>query len=149
MEQIYYCHVDGPVGPFLVAGTDNALHFTGFSAIKAYFDGESVEFDFAISPKGTEFQMDVWNALRAIPYGQTASYGDIARVIGNPKAVRAVGAANRANHLPIIIPCHRVIGTDGSLTGFGGGLDTKKILLRLEGVEIKPEQADLFTTNSS
>jgi methylated-DNA-[protein]-cysteine S-methyltransferase len=81
---------------------------------------------------GTEFQVSVLEALQAIPYGQTTSYGEIARRIGRPKAVRAVGAANGRNPIPIVIPCHRVIGSTGDLTGFGGGLDTKEALLRLE-----------------
>jgi len=118
--------------------------------LMAYFHGDLKSFTFGIAPKGTEFQMAVWAALKTIPYGQTISYGDLARTIGRPRAVRAVGAANGANPLPIILPCHRVIGADGSLTGFGGGLDVKEALLTLEGVLPKPEeaappQADLFS----
>jgi len=119
------------------------------SELSRYFAGELKEFTFAIEPAGTEFQLAVWAALRRIPYGQTTTYGNLARAIGRPAAVRAVGAANGANHLPIIVPCHRVIGADGSLTGFGGGLDTKRDLLKLEGAwPAKTIQADLFTRQS-
>ncbi|MDX2413400.1 MAG: methylated-DNA--[protein]-cysteine S-methyltransferase, partial [Woeseiaceae bacterium] len=90
------------------------------------------EFDLPLHLSGTEFQVSVLEELLRIPYGETVSYGDIAKRIGRPKAVRAVGAANGRNPLPIIVPCHRVIGTSGDLTGFGGGLDTKEALLRLE-----------------
>jgi methylated-DNA-[protein]-cysteine S-methyltransferase len=99
----------------------------------AYFAGELAAFDLALAPTGTPFQVKVWTMLAAIPYGQTWSYGELARRIGEPKAVRAVGAANGRNPLPVILPCHRVIGADGSLTGFGGGLPLKKFLLGHEG----------------
>jgi len=92
-------------------------------------------------PRGTAFQREVWNALRDIPYGATISYAQLAQRIGKPSAMRAVGAANGRNPLPIVVPCHRVIGADGSLTGFGGGLPTKRFLLELEGAI---ETADLF-----
>ncbi len=98
----------------------------------AYFAGELRQFSLALAPVGTPFQLDVWNALRAIPYGETRSYGELAERIGRPSAVRAVGAANGANPLPIVVPCHRVIGSNGSLTGFGGGLPLKQALLALE-----------------
>ncbi len=98
----------------------------------AYFDGDLQCFDLCLRPAGTEFQRKVLAELQKIPYGTTVSYGDIARKIGNPKAVRAVGAANGHNPIPIIIPCHRVIGSSGDLVGFGGGLPTKEALLRLE-----------------
>lgn len=97
-----------------------------------YFAGRRVRFGTAVAPEGTAFQRCVWQELQAIPYGQTISYGDLARRIGAPRAVRAVGAANGANPIAIIIPCHRVIGANGSLTGFGGGLPTKRALLDLE-----------------
>jgi len=100
--------------------------------LAAYFDGSLQEFDLPLKPTGTEFQLAVLDELRRIPYGETRSYGEVARRIGRPKAVRAVGAANGRNPIPIVIPCHRVIGRNGALTGFGGGLDTKKALLRLE-----------------
>ena len=97
-----------------------------------YFAGKRKVFDVPLRLAGTEFQVSVLEALQTIPYGETASYGDVARQIGRPKAVRAVGAANGRNPIPIIVPCHRVIGSSGDLTGFGGGLDTKEKLLRLE-----------------
>jgi methylated-DNA-[protein]-cysteine S-methyltransferase len=100
--------------------------------LAAYFNGELQQFDLPLAPKGTAFQLSVWEALKKIPYGGLASYGEIAAAIGNPKAVRAVGGANARNPIPIIIPCHRVIGSDGSLTGFGGGLTTKQRLIDLE-----------------
>ncbi|WP_146910354.1 methylated-DNA--[protein]-cysteine S-methyltransferase [Arenimonas daejeonensis] len=99
----------------------------------AYFAGERQTFDLPLAPTGTAFQVKVWTTLARIPYGRTWSYGDLARHIGEPKAVRAVGAANGRNPLPVILPCHRVIGADGSLTGFGGGLPLKKFLLQHEG----------------
>lgn len=98
-----------------------------------YFAGRRTTFALALDPQGTAFQQAVWNALRTIPFGETRSYAEIARQIGRPAAVRAVGAANGRNPLSIVTPCHRVIGTDGRLTGFAGGLDTKAYLLRLEG----------------
>ena len=104
--------------------------------LQEYFDGERKEFDGALSLKGTEFQLRDWQALREIPYGETRSYGEIARQIGCPKGSRAVGMANRNNPVAIIIPCHRVIGADGSLTGYMGknkSLDIKEYLLKLEG----------------
>ena len=97
-----------------------------------YFSGKRREFTLPLAPRGTAFQMKVWNALSAIPYGQTRSYRDIALQIESPNAVRAVGGANHNNPISIIIPCHRVIGANGSLTGYGGGLDKKEALLALE-----------------
>lgn len=168
MTRLFYTYVDGPVGNFLVAGTDTTLHFTGFTSghqqrapqadwvhddaplryavdpLRAYFAGEPVEFDLPLHTVGTEFQRSVWRALRQVGHGETASYGDIARRIGKPAASRAVGAANAANHIPIIIPCHRIIGADGSLTGFGGGLDAKTQLLQLEGAARPDAQLGLF-----
>ena len=99
-----------------------------------YFGGERESFSVPLRPIGTAFQLSVWQALKEIPYGRTRSYRDIAHSIGRPTATRAVGAANGQNPLPIFVPCHRVIGSNGSLTGFGGGLDVKLALLRLEGV---------------
>lgn len=98
-----------------------------------YFAGRRETFALTLDPQGTPFQRAVWDALRTIPFGQTRSYAEIARQIGRPTAVRAVGAANGRNPLSIVTPCHRVIGTDGRLTGFAGGLDRKAFLLRLEG----------------
>jgi methylated-DNA-[protein]-cysteine S-methyltransferase len=100
--------------------------------LRAYFKGELEQFDICLAPVGTPFQLKVWQALRAIPYGRLVSYKSIAEDVGNPKAVRAVGSANAKNPIPIIVPCHRVIGNNGSLTGFGGGLDVKKRLIELE-----------------
>ena len=97
-----------------------------------YFSGQRTTFDLKLAPWGTDFQLEVLRALQEIPYGETRSYQDVATHIGRDKAVRAVGAANGRNPLPIIIPCHRVIGANGSLTGFGGGLSTKRFLLDLE-----------------
>ena len=102
--------------------------------LTAYFAGDLEEFDLPLAPTGTEFRMRVWNALDEIPYGQTASYGQIATATGNPKASRAVGMANHHNPIAIVIPCHRVVGSSGALTGYGGGLDRKTHLLALEGV---------------
>jgi methylated-DNA-[protein]-cysteine S-methyltransferase len=97
-----------------------------------YFAGARTQFELPLELRGSEFQNKVWRALTEIPFGQTRSYFDVAKTIGSPKACRAVGAANGKNPLPIVIPCHRVIGADGTLTGFGGGLETKEILLALE-----------------
>lgn len=153
---MYYCYLDTPIGELLLAGDDDGLSLVGFpqgsmrrepesdwiyneqelatarQQLCEYFSGERQEFDLPLRLSGTEFQVSVLRALLEIPYGKTRSYGDIARRIGRPKAVRAVGAANGRNPLPIVIPCHRVIGSTGDLTGFGGGLDTKEALLRLE-----------------
>ena len=100
--------------------------------LDAYFAGERRAFDLPLAADGTPFQRDVWAALVAIPYGATTSYGELARAIGRPAAVRAVGAANGANPIAIVVPCHRVIGKDGTLTGYGGGLPRKRLLLALE-----------------
>ena len=98
----------------------------------AYFKGDLTLFDLPLAPRGTAFQRRVWDALTRIPYGQVVSYKQIAEAIGHPKAVRAVGGANGKNPIPIVVPCHRVIGSNGKLTGFGGGLDTKSRLIELE-----------------
>jgi methylated-DNA-[protein]-cysteine S-methyltransferase len=153
---MYYTYVDSPVGRLLLAGTRDALHAIGFSSgkrargaelswerweepfrvaaaqLEEYFRGERRTFDLPVALNGSAFQIRVWRALTEIPYGETRSYRDVAIEIGRPTAVRAVGAANGRNPLPIIIPCHRVIGHDGHLTGFGGGLATKQLLLELE-----------------
>jgi len=154
-----YCTVSSPVGELLLAGDESALHMLGFQGgthpirpqpdwqkdprpfrkalaqLRDYFAGQRREFELTLAPQGTEFQLKVWSALRTIPYGKTWSYGELARCIRKPKAARAVGAANGQNPIPIIVPCHRVIGADGSLTGFGGGLKIKRILLDLESSE--------------
>jgi len=100
--------------------------------LQEYFAGERTRFDLSLVPPGTAFQKKVWDALRRIPFGATATYGEIARAIGRPDASRAVGGANHRNPIAIIIPCHRVIGADGTMTGYGGGLPRKRILLDLE-----------------
>jgi len=105
--------------------------------LQAYFAGDSQFFDVPLEIGGTDFQRRVWNALRTIPYGQTRSYSQIAAQIGAPRAVRAVGAANGRNPIPIIVPCHRVIGASGSLVGFGGGLAWKRLLLDLEATYVE------------
>jgi methylated-DNA-[protein]-cysteine S-methyltransferase len=107
-----------------------------------YFAGRRQRFDLQLAPQGTEFQRAVWQALQGIPFGQTRCYSALAEQIARPKAVRAVGAANGANPIAVIIPCHRVIGRDGSLTGYAGGLTRKALLLQLEGARF-PEQASL------
>jgi methylated-DNA-[protein]-cysteine S-methyltransferase len=100
--------------------------------LEEYFAGERQAFELQLNPEGTEFQRATWFALATIPFGVTCSYGELARKLGSPKAVRAVGAANGRNPLPVVLPCHRVIGSDGSLTGFGGGLPVKQWLLSHE-----------------
>ncbi len=153
---MYYCYLETPIGELLLAGENGALSMIGFPKgsmrrdpepdwifnekplaeacrqLTEYFDGARREFDLELDLHGSEFQVAVLHALQQIPYGETVSYGEIARRIGRPKAVRAVGAANGRNPIPIVVPCHRVIGSGGDLTGFGGGLDTKEALLRLE-----------------
>lgn len=106
--------------------------------LQAYFAGTRTAFDLPLAPAGTPFQFKVWEQLGQIPFGQTISYGQLAGRVGNPAASRAVGMANGRNPIAIIIPCHRVIGADGSLTGFGGGVETKRKLLEHEGIELKP-----------
>jgi methylated-DNA-[protein]-cysteine S-methyltransferase len=105
---------------------------TARAQLNEYFAGERTRFDLVLAPEGTPFQQRVWDALAEIPFGVTISYLDLARTVGDSRAVRAVGAANGRNRLPIILPCHRVIGTDGSLTGFGGGIERKRWLLEHE-----------------
>ena len=112
--------------------------------LEAYFRGELRQFDLPIAPRGTPFQLRVWAELLRIPYGATISYGELARRLGDPKLTRAVGAANGANPIAIVIPCHRVIGADGSLTGYAGGLARKADLLRLEaGLNYEAERTTL------
>ncbi len=106
--------------------------------LRQYFDGERTEFTFPVRLEGSEFDVVVWNALREIPYGETRTYGDIARRIGRPTAARAVGAANGRNPVPIVVPCHRVVAAGGKLGGFGGGLELKRRLLLLEGARSVP-----------
>ncbi len=101
--------------------------------LERYFTGELQEFDLPLAPEGTPFQQKVWQSLCKVPYGQTVSYGDVAKDVGSPRGARAVGMANHSNPICIIIPCHRIIGTNGRLVGYGGGLETKARLLKLEG----------------
>ncbi len=114
-------------------GEDKVLH-EACRQLGEYFAGERRRFDLPLQAGGTEFQQQVWTALQHIPWGETRSYGELACELDNPKAVRAVGAANGRNPLPIVVPCHRVIGSNGKLTGFAGGLAAKHALLALEGV---------------
>ena len=114
------------------SGASNKFIMQAIEQLSAYFDGSLKTFDLPLSLKGTDFQKAVWALLQRIDYGATASYKDIAIAVGNPKASRAIGMANNKNRIPIVIPCHRIIGSDGSLTGFAGGLDTKRWLLRHE-----------------
>lgn len=114
------------------AKSDNPILIEAKRQLDQYFKGERRIFNLPLHLNGTDFQVKVWQALQKIGYGKTATYGKIAKIIGNPKAVRAVGGANHRNPIPIIIPCHRIIGKDGTLTGYGGGLDRKKWLLTLE-----------------
>ena len=160
VSMVFYTTFESPVGALLLAGDSNGLRLVSFEnskhavppqadwkedktpfaevirQLQAYFRSELREFDVPLALEGTQFQLRVWNTLREIPYGETISYLQLAERIGNPKAVRAVGLANGSNPIPIIVPCHRVIGSDGSLTGFGGGLSTKKKLLELESKQL-------------
>jgi methylated-DNA-[protein]-cysteine S-methyltransferase len=124
----------------LVPGTSPAIERTR-TQLEQYFRGERRDFDLPLAPQGTEFQQKVWQCLLRIPYGVTTTYGALAGELGNPNASRAVGLANGSNPIPIVIPCHRVIGANGALTGFGGGLPTKSALLALERAQRQP---DLF-----
>lgn len=156
MDTVCYTHIESPAGTLLVAAGEKGLQLISFPdgrharrpepdwrenrkpleplirQLSAYFAGKLQEFDLPLDPHGTPFQLSVWKRLTEIPYGETISYGELARRIGNPAASRAVGLANGSNPIPIVIPCHRVIGSDGKLTGYGGGLPTKEKLLALE-----------------
>lgn len=162
MNRTSYDYLDTPIGSLMLAGSDEMLMELGFPSGKgarrhhnewtrdtgsfkaakeqllAYFAGELREFSIALDPQGTEFQLQVWEALQEIPYGETRSYGELASRIGRPRASRAVGAANGKNPIPVIIPCHRVIGSSGKLVGFGGGLPAKQHLLALENSVLNP-----------
>lgn len=159
----YYHYHDTPIGELLLAGDGDYLSLLGFPRGKmqrrherdwtrdaspfkevcfqldGYFAAERKEFDLPLLPSGTAFQETVWNTLMQIPYGETWSYGQLAAHIGKPKASRAVGAANGVNPIPVIIPCHRVVGSSGKLTGFGGGIETKQFLLGLESEQLTPQ----------
>lgn len=152
-----YTYLDSPIGTLLIAGDESAVRRIFFPTrgkavkpqpgwtesasgpvgsavrqLREYFSGRRVDFDFPLALEGTTFQRAVWEQLREVPYAQTISYGELARRVGNPRAARAVGSANGANVLPIVIPCHRVIAGDGTIGGFGGGLTIKQALLDLE-----------------
>ena len=114
------------------AASADPLLLDAADQLRAYFAGELREFDLPLAARGTEFQRQVWAAVYAVPYGSTATYSEIAAAVGRPDACRAVGAANGRNPLPVIVPCHRIIGAAGGLTGYGGGLDRKRSLLDLE-----------------
>ena len=153
---IFYAQLESPIGALLLVSEDARLRQVIFAKsgrptipkaewredaaalsetihqLRAYFDGQLETFDLPLAPEGTPFQQKVWGELLKIPYGNTTSYGELAKRIGNPKASRAVGLANGSNPIPIVIPCHRVIGSNGKLTGYGGGLTIKEKLLALE-----------------
>jgi methylated-DNA-[protein]-cysteine S-methyltransferase len=153
---LYYTLEESPIGTLLLVGDDQALHglymqdgrkpkqiesrwersTSCFADVKAqlreYFAGERLAFDLALVMAGTPFERRVWSALTEIPYGETCSYGELARRLDQPTAARAVGLANGRNPIAVVVPCHRVIGADGTLTGYGGGLERKRILLELE-----------------
>jgi methylated-DNA-[protein]-cysteine S-methyltransferase len=163
VKTIYFVRIDSfVVGPLLLAATAKGLRYVHFykgalpppgkdevwiesperlhpytSQLEAYFRGELRDFTFELDLVGTQFQKDCWQALLRIPYGKTCSYAEIARAIGRPNAFRAVGQANHDNPIAIVIPCHRVLGANGTLTGYGGGLSTKEKLLRLEGATFR------------
>lgn len=166
---IYYDRFDSPIGALTVAADDNGVRHILFPEnrhdakgreqwqrdpeavaeprrqLLEYLQGKRRRFDLILAPAGTDFQLDVWQMLAQIPFGATWSYKELAERLGRPTATRAVGAANGRNPLPIVLPCHRVIGNNGALTGFGGGLPTKVALLKLEGVPVEDERApDLF-----
>ena len=147
-------HIETPIGRLALCADGDGLCALRFAAtgdamdaapvllqaereLEEYFAGRRTAFSVPLSMHGTPFQMEVWAALRAIPYGETRSYGELARRIGRPGACRAVGMANHVNPLPILVPCHRVLGADGHLTGYAGGLDVKKYLLGLEGAHVE------------
>lgn len=154
---IGWLQVPTPIGVLTLVGSEQGLHEIGFegarppegamqserllgdaaSQLAEYFAGGRRVFELELAPRGTPFQQCVWRALLEIPWGSICAYSDIAEAIGKPGAVRAVGLANGRNPIPIIIPCHRVIGRDGSLTGYGGGLPLKKALLELEGASVE------------
>ncbi len=131
-------------GDRLVGGDVEPVFDEVIRQLGEYFAGERRVFDVPTAPAGTAFQLAVWQQLRAIRYGETRTYGELASALGNPKAVRAVGLANGRNPLSIVVPCHRVIGASGAMTGFGGGIERKEFLLALEGYPVAQEQPALF-----
>lgn len=160
-DQVFYTEISSPAGLLFLSadavGLRQILFVNGRSSVRpepgwrenstalaetirqlrAYFAGELQTFNLPLAPQGTRFQLEVWRRLCEIPYGETISYGELARRIGNPKASRAVGLANGANPISIVVPCHRVIGSNGKLTGYGGGLDAKEKLLALERRQLR------------
>ena len=144
--------IETPIGPLTLQADEAAVTAIRFGAdgaqdasplldaaeaqLREYFAGARRTFDLPLAPHGTAFQQRVWAALRAIPYGETRTYGELAAAIGSPNASRAVGMANHRNPISIVIPCHRVIGANGTLTGYAGGLEVKRRLLALEGINI-------------
>ena len=138
-ERLRHLELPAPKRPLAVEPSwrrSTHAYSDAVAQLDRYFAGELRAFDLELDLVGTGFQRRIWSLLAAIPYGETTSYGGLARAAGNAAASRAVGAANGQNPIPIVLPCHRVIGSDGSLTGFGGGLDAKRFLLELEGVEL-------------
>ncbi len=168
---MFYAYIDTtPVGRLLIAGNEDGLRHVAFcqthfstqevqpepswelnagklkepiQQLKAYFAGKRKTFDIPLAYPGTDFQKRVWKALCEVPFGKTATYGEIAKSVGNPAASRAVGFANGQNPIAIVVPCHRIIGSNGRLTGYGGGLSHKQTLLQLEGVSLKPRSGIL------
>ena len=137
LREIRFVQGRQPAEPDPSWGKDAAQLEETIRQLRAYFAGELENFDLQLAPEGTPFQLDVWRNLCEIPYGATVSYGELASRIGNPKACRAVGLANGSNPIPIVIPCHRVIGSNGKLTGYGGGLPIKEKLLALERRQLR------------
>ena len=137
VRQILFVNGRHPARPDASWKQDRARHTETIRQLQAYFAGELETFDLQLAPQGTPFQLAVWRRLCDIPYGETMSYGQLASQIGNPKASRAVGLANGSNPIPIVIPCHRVIGSNGKLTGYGGGLPIKEKLLALERRQLR------------
>jgi methylated-DNA-[protein]-cysteine S-methyltransferase len=158
---MHYTNFESPLGPLLLAANDRGLCLIHFAAgkrpmsaqpdwkkdegifaeaifqLREYFRGNLRQFDLPLALEGTPFQISVWERLREIPFGETISYGELARRIGQPNAARAVGLANGSNPIPIIVPCHRVIGSNGKLVGYGGGLEIKEKLLALESQQMR------------
>jgi methylated-DNA-[protein]-cysteine S-methyltransferase len=171
LETLYYSRMSSPVGPLLIGVSDSALVWLEFDRglpkviagqpvawkqspdrtcevrrqLQEYFAGKSRNFDLTLDPRGTEFRQRCWDKLLQIPYGQTRTYAEIARAVGNPTGFRAVGQANHYNPIAIIVPCHRVLASDGFLGGYGGGLQTKAFLLRLEGAKFRDKPSDAET----
>jgi methylated-DNA-[protein]-cysteine S-methyltransferase len=162
---LLYTRTQSPIGELLLVGDGRALHGLhmqeGRTAVSVqpewrpadepfadvreqlseYFSGERLDFELPLAPDGTAFQRRVWDALQEIPYGETTTYGELARRLGRPSASRAVGLANGRNPIAVIVPCHRVIGSDGSLTGYGGGLERKRFLLEREAARVRRSPA--------